>query len=83
MARAWRQYSGPILLVLSGNDLTAKEFLEALPLEPAWAGALARRRLTRVDIPAADHTFSGTAERLHLESAVGDWLDAQFAVAGS
>ncbi len=79
MARAWRQYSGPILLVLSGNDLTAKEFLEALPLEPAWAGALARRGLTRVDIAAADHTFSGTAERLRLESAVGDWLDAHFA----
>lgn len=79
MARAWRAFPGPILLVLSGRDLTAKEFLEALPLEPAWSGALDRPGLTRLDIAEADHTFSTRAERERLESATADWLEAHFA----
>lgn len=79
MARAWRAFPGPILLVLSGRDLTAKEFLEALPLEPAWSGALDRAGLTRLDIAEADHTFSTRAERERLESATADWLEAHFA----
>lgn len=78
MARAWHAFPGPILLVLSGRDLTAKEFLEALPLEPAWAGALERPRLTRLDIAEADHTFSTRAERERLEAATADWLDTHF-----
>jgi exosortase A-associated hydrolase 1 len=83
MARAWKAFRGPILLVLSGRDLTAKEFVEALPMEPAWAGALTRPRLTRLDLAEADHTFSTRAERECLQAAVADWLEANFAADGS
>jgi hypothetical protein len=78
MAHAWRAFDGSILLVLSGRDLTAKEFLEALPLEPAWHGALDKAGLTRLDIAQADHTFSVRVEREKFEAALADWLDARF-----
>ena len=78
MARAWADFPGPVLLVLCGKDYTSKEFLEAVAIEPAWRGALARPRLTRLDAAGADHTFSSTPERQTMEAAVADWLDAEF-----
>lgn len=78
MARAWRTFPGAVLLALSGRDLTAREFLEALQTQSAWAGALDRPNVTRLDFATADHTFSARSERELLETAVADWLDARF-----
>jgi len=75
MARAWLGFDGGLLLILSGNDLTAKEFIETTAADPAWRGALAHPRLSRIDQPAADHTFSDAAEREAVEQATRDWLD--------
>lgn len=66
-------FAGPVLLLLSGNDLTAKEFLGALD-------ATAENRLplkssvTRADIELADHTFSRSEWQDAAESAVIQWL---------
>ena len=76
MARAWRQAPCPLLLVLSGEDLTAKEFTEALATDQAWRGALAHPQLTRVDLPDADHTFSNEAARSAVAKATLAWLQA-------
>lgn len=72
MADAWKAFPGPIMLILSGEDYTAKEFLECAGSDPAWAGTLAQRNVHRVDLAEADHTFSraewrGTVERWSLE----------------
>jgi exosortase A-associated hydrolase 1 len=74
MALGWRGFKGQILLLLSGVDLTAKEFLEFVHLSPAWAGALTLDHVHRLDFAEADHTFS-TRQQLQLaNTAVIDWL---------
>lgn len=74
MAAAWDAHLGSILLVLSGEDLTAKEFIEALAGDPAWRGASAHPRLSRVDIQGADHTFSNAATQSEVERITAQWL---------
>lgn len=74
MAAAWKQFPGRLMLVMSGRDYTAKEFLDGAQNEQAWAGALSRAGLHRVDLPEADHTFSAAAQRRACEQAVADWL---------
>jgi exosortase A-associated hydrolase 1 len=68
-------YRGPVLLLLSGADLTAREFAGCLG-EPGWEAVRRRPALTRVDLPAADHTFSGAAARAAVSAATLAWLRA-------
>jgi uncharacterized protein len=74
MADAWRRFEGRLLLLLSGNDYTAKEFLECVAHDAAWRGALNHAQLRRVDIADADHTFSDPASSRCAEDAVLAWL---------
>jgi len=74
MARAWMSFSGDILLLLSGNDLTASEFVEVMRTSQAWHGALARPRLVRFDLGGADHTFSSAAWRDEASQITVSWL---------
>ena len=78
MAAGWARFEGPILLLLSGEDLTAREFETGAGSDPAWSGALSRVAVKRVDFAAADHTFSRMKDRLTMESAVGQWLHDTF-----
>jgi uncharacterized protein len=75
MALAWKKYSGAILLVLSTDDYTAKEFLGTVEQDALWKGSLQRRNVCRHDVAHADHTFSGVATRLQLEELTVNWLD--------
>lgn len=74
MAHAWRNSQVPLLLMLSGDDFTAKEFLETVDTSPAWSGALSRHGLTRHDLPDADHTFSDQAAKRAVEVHTVAWL---------
>lgn len=74
MAQSWQRHDMPLMLVLSGRDLIAKEFLEAASASPDWQGALARPQLTRLDLPKADHTFADTASREAVQQATCAWL---------
>lgn len=67
MAAACDSFSGRILLLLSGEDYTAKEFLEYASRDAAWNNALTHPRLVRHDLQGADHTFSNTASRTQAE----------------
>ncbi|HCZ15176.1 MAG TPA: hydrolase 1, exosortase A system-associated [Candidatus Accumulibacter sp.] len=75
MAEGWQQFPGQLLLVLSGQDYTAKEFLEFAAGDPGWSGLLEAARLRRVDLADADHTFSSRALRTQVEEATLNWLD--------
>jgi exosortase A-associated hydrolase 1 len=68
MLHGARQFRGAGLVILSGADLTAKEFLEHARMEPGWDALLASR-FSRVELPNADHTLSGTDDRLAVEEA--------------
>lgn len=76
MALAWKQFQGRILLVLSGDDYTAKEFQEFAGNDPAWQNYLHHARLQRQDVPGADHTFSGAASRQQAEQITLAWAAA-------
>ena len=76
MARGWTAFAGDILLVLSGNDFTAKEFVDATRSDPAWARALLHVRLQRHDLPEADHTFTAPAWRQRVDEITIAWLNA-------
>ncbi len=75
MASAWREFAGPIQLILSGEDHTAREFLEYTNTDPAWSGLVHRARTRHDSFRNADHTFSTLADQQALESTVASWLE--------
>lgn len=76
MASAWNSFGGSLLLLLSGNDYTAKEFVEYAAMDAAWAGLLVQAQVVRHDLPDADHTFSDAASRTRVEVLTVAWLRA-------
>lgn len=77
MGQGWQSFAGPILLVLSGMDYTAKEFLETVQMDRQWQTNLAMSNVTRVDVEDADHTFSLPGTQAIAEGATLDWLRRQ------
>ena len=75
MIRALMEFQGQILLILSGDDFTAKEFLEAIRNDPVGVAALEDSRLRRVDVAGADHTFSSAEWRQAVEVATIGWIE--------
>ncbi len=74
MARALAGFSGRVLLVLSGNDLTAAEFRDTAARSSAWREALRANPPATVELPQADHTFSTASWRAGVADATGSWL---------
>lgn len=74
MAEGWRAFAGEILLICSGDDLTAREFLDYVATDPAWKGLVDAARVTRRDLPAADHTFSRAAWRDRVAAWTAEWI---------
>lgn len=64
-------FPGRMLFLLSGRDLTAKEFLDALASD---RGLFPRENVRRIDLPEADHTFSRAEWREVAECGVESWL---------
>lgn len=77
MVRGLGNFPGPVLLLLSGNDYTAKEFLETVKADTAWAAAVGQPSVTRVDIAEADHTFSSAEWRGQVENITKQWLETK------
>ena len=74
MAEGLSQFHGEVLLILSGEDFTAKEFLEYVASDPAWLGLLNSKKLKRVDVSDADHTFSSESLRSRIENETLKWI---------
>ena len=72
MAVGLRDFDGPILIVLSGNDLTAAEF-ESMA-ESTWPHLLQRPGMTWCRIENANHTFASQAWRDQVAQRTADWL---------
>jgi len=67
-------FRGAVLLILSGDDYTAKEFLEYTAQRPLWLEQLARPNVARIDVALADHTFSNDGSHLQAEDALLSWI---------
>ena len=74
MVEALTRFAGPVLILLSERDLTAKEFLEYARSSERWQGALRRPNVERQEIGDADHTFASADWRREVESRTLDWL---------
>ena len=66
------RFPGKVLLIVSGNDLTAQEFLDMAAASPSWQRLLAAPRVQRRTLAEADHTFS----RRVWKDQVVDWTNA-------
>ena len=76
MLLAARSFGGPVQMVLSGQDYTAKEFIELAGRDDGWRSWLARPAVQRLDLAEADHTFSDPAAAQALSDATVQWLQA-------
>jgi exosortase A-associated hydrolase 1 len=74
MRRSLEAYTGPVLLLMSGADLTAGEF-NAAASGPDWSRWRCRREVVRIDFPDADHTFSRRDWMTAVNAATVRWLD--------
>ena len=66
-------FSGSGGLVLSGQDLVAKEFLLLVDSDDEWQQLLSKKIDSRLDIALSNHTFSsaawrGTVEKFTLDT---------------
>ncbi|MBK5936509.1 MULTISPECIES: hydrolase 1, exosortase A system-associated [Halorhodospira] len=76
MADGWRRFRGPVLLILSGNDLTAAEFRDVVATTRAWRGLLRQDRVEVRELREANHTFSRGVWRDQVARWTGDWVAA-------
>lgn len=74
MAMGWKAMSGHVLLILSGQDYTAMEFLDYASSNSEWSSLIGGDGATRIDFADADHTFSGAGFRAAVENASIHWL---------
>ncbi|MBL8413606.1 MAG: hydrolase 1, exosortase A system-associated [Propionivibrio sp.] len=74
MAEGLKQFPGGVLLILSGQDYTAREFVDYVGSNAAWKGLTEAVKVTRIEVEDADHTFSSRVLRLSVEDATIAWL---------
>jgi exosortase A-associated hydrolase 1 len=72
-----RQFKGRVLLILSGDDLTAQEFKDLVKRSPDWQTLLQDRRVTRRELGEANHTFARREWRHQVATWSVEWLKGQ------
>lgn len=67
-------FTGKVLLITSGADLTAQEFLDMANASSKWKRLLASPRVTLQRLANADHTFSCRVWRDQVSDWTSDWI---------
>ena len=67
-------YDGSLLLLISGNDLTAAQFLDTVQDNKALSRCLSGPRVQRLDLAGADHTFAERDAAAAVEQASVDYV---------
>lgn len=67
-------FTGPTLVILSGQDLTAREYEERVAESADWSAWLRSDRVAMRRLDAADHTFSRAEWRDQVAHWTIDWL---------
>jgi uncharacterized protein len=76
MRDGFARFRGPVLLIMSGEDLTAQEFRELTRSSREWRKLLAEPRLVQRDFPEANHTFSRAVWRDQVARWTSEWIRA-------
>jgi len=74
MLQGLQQFNGKILLILSGDDLTADEFRDVVGSSREWKRALESDQITMHTLDEANHTFSSKTWRNQVETWTVNWL---------
>lgn len=74
MLEGWSSCAVDRLVLLSGRDLTAREFHDRAKADPRWSRVPAGSRCLVQWIDGADHTFSESTHRLQAERLCVDFL---------
>ncbi len=74
MAEGFARFDGRVLLILSGNDLTAQEFIDVSTASKQWRRLLALPRVTRYMLTDATHTFSRRDWREQVAAWTAAWV---------
>ena len=67
-------FEGKVLLITSGNDLTAQEFLSLVRSSREWKKLLSSSRISCLNLPAANHTFSRREWRDQVAVWTNEWI---------
>jgi exosortase A-associated hydrolase 1 len=68
-------FNGKSLLILSGNDLTAAEFINTTKADRKWRKLLKRPAFTHKTLKDADHTFSSRKWREDVCLWTVEWIE--------
>lgn len=74
MADGLGRFNGKVLMLLSGNDLTAQEFNAAVHASGHWRKLLSASRIQRRELVDADHTFSRREWRDQVIAWTSAWV---------
>jgi exosortase A-associated hydrolase 1 len=74
MRDGFEQFEYPILLIISGNDLTSSEFLDNVAADYRWRRLLKRKQVSQKKLESADHTFSTRVWRDQVANWTCDWV---------
>ncbi|WP_051222286.1 hydrolase 1, exosortase A system-associated [Neptunomonas japonica] len=74
MQSSLKAYQGPVQYIMSGNDLTAAEFDDAVKGSRSFTRLLKQKRMQREDLKSADHTFSKREWRNKVAAWTVNWI---------
>jgi exosortase A-associated hydrolase 1 len=74
MRQCLQSFKFPVLLILSGNDLTADEFRDLIKSDTKWAELLNESRVTTKSLKESDHTFSNATWKKQVSNWTLDWI---------
>ncbi|MGE5651927.1 MAG: hydrolase 1, exosortase A system-associated [Bacillota bacterium] len=69
-------FDGKVLLILSGKDLTAREFVDVTSGSRRWRRALESQRVQRRELAEANHTFSQRDWRDQVADWTQQWVQS-------
>ena len=74
MRMALEKFNGRVLLILSGQDLTAREFEDVVQSSLAWQKRLHLPTVTQYHLEQANHTFSQQVWRDQVRNWTANWV---------
>ena len=76
MCEGLARFDGRVLLILSGKDITAKEFDQVAHGSADWRRTLGAERVRKFHLASADYTFATREWRDAVAAATVEWLQS-------
>lgn len=69
-------FRGKVLLIISGNDLTAREFCDLTRDSSKWRKLLTSTQVSQLELEEANHTFSRREWRDQVAASTMEWVQS-------